>query len=455
MKLNRIYILLLMLAASCAEPRREPEADVTEEAAMTVVADTFPISTVITHVECKKNPVLSYALFLPHQYKVNESLPALIFTDPHGDGSFPLNMYFELAEKYGAILIGSNDCKNGLTFNQTSPMLQALIAEAASRFTADGKEISLAGFSGGAKAAMVAASEMPDIHTLIYCSAGFKQIPNPLPPALGITGMRDMNYTEVIETDRQLIASGKPHAVLEWNGKHEWSDPKTFENAFYWIHFRAMEKKLKTVNHDMVKAFISANRNPDKSVLKEEKRLMKLINFLNGVADVTAYSNELATLRKQQSYLSAKQKEQDDFTVEMRAKENYIQCIEIKDLMWWRDEMLNFRKAGNNPMNDRIKGYISLACYSFSNNAMKKQDLKSAEKYLGVYSLVDPENPDRAFMQACLYAQRQNKTGALQSLQEAISYGLNDKSKLESEPSFAWFRNSPEFNALLLKISNP
>ena len=115
--------------------------------------------------------------------------------------------------------------------------------------------------------------------------------------------------------------------------------------------------------------------------------------------------------------------------------------------------MKTFRNAANIPMYDRIKGYISLACYSFSSNAMKKNDLKAAEKFLGVYAMVDLENPDRAFMQACLYAQRQNKAGTIQSIKEAINYGLRDKAKLESEPSFAWLRTSPEFNALLLKMN--
>jgi hypothetical protein len=453
MKLNRIYLLMLMLAVACAEPKKETEPEAGEDASMTITADSFPLSTLIPHVECKRNPALSYALYLPKQYKNNASLPAIVFVDPHGAGSYPLSMYAALAEKYGVIMLGSNDSRNGLTFNQASPILHDLVSETYSRFNADGKFVSLAGFSGGAKAAMVAASEMPAIHTLIYCSAGFPEIPTPLPPSLGIAGIKDMNYTEVFETDLQIEKSKISHAMIEWNGKHEWSDPQTFENAFYWINFRAMEKKIKNVDPEMVQSFLSANKGPDKSVLKEEKRLLKIIHFLNGVKDITEYSKDLATLQKQQSYISAKKKEQDDFQLEMRVKQNYIQCIEIKDLLWWRDEMINFRKAGNNSMNDRIKGYISLACYSFSSNALKKQDLKAAEKYLGVYSLVDLENPDRAFMQACLYAMQQNKTGALQSISDAINYGFNDKAKLESEPSFSEFRNSPEFNELLMKIN--
>ena len=444
---------MFMLAVSCAEPKREAEVDATEEASVTVVADTFSISTVLPRIECKKNPALSFALYLPKKYRETKSLPVIIFVDPHGEGALPLYMYSTLAEKYGVILMGSNDSKNGLTFKQATPILHDLVSEAYSRLNADGKEISIAGFSGGAKAALVAASEMSNIHTLIYCGAGLKEIALPLPPSLGITGIKDMNYTEVIETDGQIENNKIPHALLEWNGKHTWSDPQTFENAFYWNQFRAMEKKLISVDLQLVQSFIAANKNPENNSLREEKRLLKLIHFLNGVADVSEYNKALVSLQKQQSYFIAKKKESEDLELEMRLKQNYIQCIELKDLMWWREEVVNFRKARNNPMNDRILGYISLACYSFSSKALKEHDLIHAEKYLGVYSLVDPENMDRAFMQACLYAQQQNKTGALQSIREAINYGLRDKAKLESEPSFAFFRNSPEFNALLTQMN--
>ena len=104
----------------------------------------------------------------------------------------------------------------------------------------------------------------------------------------------------------------------------------------------------------MVQSFISANKNSEKNSLKEEKRLLKLIYFLEGVADVSGYSKSLASLQKQQGYLAAKKKEQEDFELETRVKQNYIQCIDLKDLLWWRQEVLNFRKAGSNAMNDSV-----------------------------------------------------------------------------------------------------
>lgn len=133
-------------------------------------------------------------------------------------------------------------------------------------------------------------------------------------------------------------------------------------------------------------------------------------------------------------------------------KQNYLECINLKDPLWWRDEVNHLRSSKSNPMNDRILGYISLACYSYSNNALKQRDLSSAEKYLAIYALADRENPDRAYMQACLYGLMQNKEGAIQSITEAINYGFKDRSKLISEPALAFISNTPEFNEVIRKI---
>src|SRR5689334_9913408 len=118
MKHIHFIFMAVLLFAACSNPKKEAAPDATEEAAMKLVpADTFSVSTLIPRVECSNNEALSYGLYLPHQYKTDQHLPVLIFVDPHGDGAFPLYKYNSLAEKFGVILMGSNDSKNGLTFN--------------------------------------------------------------------------------------------------------------------------------------------------------------------------------------------------------------------------------------------------------------------------------------------------------------------------------------------------
>ena len=98
----------MFMACSEQVKKNEQPPDAASTAPV-VEKDTFPVSKIIPVVECKKNPSLSYALYLPHQYVDSARLPVLILTDPHGDGLFPVSKYYSLAEKFGVILDDDDD----------------------------------------------------------------------------------------------------------------------------------------------------------------------------------------------------------------------------------------------------------------------------------------------------------------------------------------------------------
>ena len=454
MKIKYALALGFLFFQACSDSKREEKK---QEAASQQVEvtkpDTFPLARVIPIVACRINPALTYSLYLPRQIRSGSKLAALIFADPHGNGSLPVMKFQALAEKFGVILIGSNDSKNGMTFNQATPVLQSLVSEATARYGIDKNLISLAGFSGGAKAALMAASETLSVLTVTYCGAGFAEIPRPLPPSLGIAGLKDINYTEVVQTDGQMESKGIKHSIVEWPGKHEWCDSSTFQNCFYWMAFRAMEKKIIPVNDMTVQEFIKQNSRTFNDPLSEESRLKKLISFLGGVADTSAYSSALTAHQKQPVFLKAKENKKSDFELEARMKENYLKCMTLKDVYWWHAEIARLKSLSKDAMNARILGYISLACYSYSGNALKQEDLRAAEKYLAIYAFADRENIDRAYMQACLYGKMKNDAGTLQSLREAIRYGFKDKAKLESEPSFSFIRPTDDYRKLIQGIN--
>ena len=119
MKIQYHFLLLLIFLGACSGQVGKKETKSTEEiSTVTQQKDSFPAGEVIPSVNIKDNGYGSFALYLPHQYNQNQHLPALIFLDPHGDGSFPLDRYKGLAEKFGVVLVGSNDSKNGVTFDQ-------------------------------------------------------------------------------------------------------------------------------------------------------------------------------------------------------------------------------------------------------------------------------------------------------------------------------------------------
>lgn len=86
-----------------------------------------------------------------------------------------------------------------------------------------------------------------------------------------------------------------------------------------------------------------------------------------------------------------------------------MQAFQTKDLSWWKNEIakLNAKKKSE-LMCERLLGFISLACYSYSNNALQQNNLLQAEHILAIYALADPGNKDCAAFAAELKRRKMN-----------------------------------------------
>ena len=112
---------------------------------------------------------ISYALYLPKKFIPGGTTagsgqgntlkagirrwPVIVAFDPHGAGAIPVKKYMELADRYGFILIGSNNSKNGLPVNETWAIVSALITEVLAVYPVDTSSFCMAGFSGGSGSA--------------------------------------------------------------------------------------------------------------------------------------------------------------------------------------------------------------------------------------------------------------------------------------------------------------
>jgi len=73
----------------------------------------FQKGEVIEKVVCEDKPEQSYALFLPSAYTPEKTWPILYAFDPGANGKTPLEHFKDAAEKYGYIVVCSNNSKNG------------------------------------------------------------------------------------------------------------------------------------------------------------------------------------------------------------------------------------------------------------------------------------------------------------------------------------------------------
>ncbi len=387
-----IPILLIVLFAACSNTSNDIDNSAPKE--NSVVKKDFEKGKVVDHIALSNNQNHSFALYLPLQYDATKKYPALIFFDPHGGGAFAIGHYSNLANQYNCILIGSNDSKNGLDMNETYQIVHELIVETKSDFAVDTNKITLCGFSGGAKVALNAASQMNIISKVVYCGAAIpiQNCNHPL-QMLGFAGLKDMNYSEIVSFSMSQFPTFIKNYCVEWNGKHEWPDEKTFEQAFYFLNNETEKLNLISLTDDKIK------------MLEQEQN----------------------------------------------THQAYVSLFQTEDMNFWEKEIsrLNQQKAiDKTGLSERLLGYISLVCYSYANKMLQQNQMKDAEKFLMVYKMADPINSDCDLFYAQLFAKENKVTRMYISLKSAVSNGLKDWSKIENEPSFAPFLQQNEMQTI-------
>lgn len=293
--------------------------------------------------------IFTYAAYIPGSYEERGDLPVIIFLDPQGEGLTPVEQYKNLAAKYGVILMGSHDSRNGMPMMQADVIVRALLREATERFGVGGERVAVAGHSGGAKVALTTGARNTDITTVFYSGSATYIKPNHPITVVGFTGLRDMNYTDLIMFHRSLEGTDTEHYLIEWPGPHEWPAAEIYADAF---------------------AFLTEG---------------KIDNYKD----------------KQPTITEARLQEEDTY------KRKIYNAFDSQNLDWWRQEIADLKaKKDADPMYERLLGFISLACNSFTQRALTRNDLSAAEFLLTIYEMADPGNPDIAELRVELEQRR-------------------------------------------------
>ncbi len=426
-------------------------------------------SELMPNVRCNKYPDESYALYIPKNNDSLKKLPVIIFFDSHGKGKYPLELYKNLSEKYKMVLVGSNKIQNGMNINEAMNVYENLINDLKQKISIDTQMIFISGFSGGARMACEIAQSYKEISGVIACSAGIdisRVHTSPTFYYVSIAGNYDMNYSEILSVDQYMEKISACHQLLLFNGKHQWPPVETMNEAILFILLKSMlahpEMRNDSVIQHAVQYFSIKEKEiktkPDKLELLRFEQLV--INSLDGLSEVNENKKLLANL-----FLSSQIKVEINDELKIQQQENIykqkiVDAFAIKDIKWWQEEVnLLHKKIASSPqaqsaMFMRILSYASLVSFSYSNNALRNNQSDALMHFLQIYTLVDPDNADCAYLWACYYININDTKNALKSLNDAVLKGFNDVIKLNTDPYFTTLKNDTAFSSLLKKIRN-
>ncbi len=305
--MRRVCILVAMLlAGSGASPARAQE---------------LPRGQLIEAVGCLGDASQTYALYLPSTYSPDRAWPVLMAFHPSARGRAMVEKYQAAAERYGYLVAGSNNSRNG-PWSVSVAAVRAMSLDLGKRFTIDAQRLYLTGMSGGARVAMQVALGSDTIAGVIASSAGFPDSQPRESVAFAVyatAGNEDFNYVEMRSLNRTLRS---PHRLAIFTGGHSLPTDAVALDAIEWMELQAMKAQRRPRDDAFLDRLLARRRQEiDASVSAADsvRLLQAVVADFTGLRDVSVEAATASALSRQEETKKALAKERSSDEAEVRA----------------------------------------------------------------------------------------------------------------------------------------
>lgn len=455
-----LVFVLLSVAASSATDKSEG----------------VPTPGQISDIICAADSSQSYALYLPSKYTMERRWPVIYFFDPGGRGRRPVDMYKDLAEKYGFVFAGSNNSRN-FSGNQ-SQAVNAIWQDTHVHLSLDERRVYVSGFSGGARVAgAMALNSSGQIAGVIAHGAGYPNSHGEGSDKLlyyFAIGNRDFNWPEVITDGHEREKLGLPSRVREYAGTHQWAPPEVLEDAMQWIILKAMQAGVMPVDPSFVDQQLQRiQKEADDAektdhVLAEYEAYRSLTSDFTGIKDVPAASTKLAALKQSAGLKAALKDEQnqisEQFNIEKEISPKFraYESGDVPDLNELRIDILQ-AMAGLKQQADHARSEQRRLVLSRALQDMEVEGIENGQQEFQGHHFDKAESAFDLMRQisdepwpVLLLAETRvalgNKKQAIKDLREAVRRGLKDPEILRSDRQLDAISSEPDFQKLLAEM---
>jgi predicted esterase len=373
----------------------------------------------------------SYALYLPHNYREDQLSPVVFIFHPAARGRHGLLPFLAASEKYGYILICSNDSKNG-PYDRNYEISNRLFMKVLAEFNVDPRRIYTAGFSGGARLASSIAVLSGHIQGVIACGAGFSPNEMGIEPGFSfaaIVGNRDFNYSELLRTRGWLNKLKFPNELFEFGMGHEWPDTTQVLKAFKWLQLEAFRKDVLPADPAQVMAYFKELYADGKRFEKNGELLQAVSEYERIFRNFRAYfvldsiQARMDTITKDRRYIQQKRQWRSSLETENDLISHFYEHLSGNlgslnpNIGWWERKLDRLREKYGEAdpysiqMLERVLSTVSAMAYEAANN---KAEEISAEQEIFCYDL-------------CILAYPDQPSSYLRQIEIRISEGDSDK----------------------------
>ncbi len=412
-----------------------------------VFGKTTPTSGLIDSIKCKENPDVTYAIYLPSIYEINQSLPMVFFFEPAARATLPLLQYKTIADSLNIVLACSYNSKNG----PVKPSLEAgrtSIDDILNKFKIDSEKIFLSGFSGGSRTAYTYALFSEKNYGVIGCGAGLPNLPDmPFPPPFRyalIVGDLDFNFYESLQVLDAFNAAKADIYYINFAGAHSWPPVEEFKRAVLYQLLNNTETKPvfknKLVNLESKVANTykgETNLIGYKWSLENLRRIEKLTSENHVYSDSVFVLIESKDYKRQLRQFEKIRKLEDSLVYEIY---NAAKAIEItsyniytnhKPISWWHKkiDLFNKFKANENihksSLGERMLGQIGVMLWEFNRSMVELKLFDQALEMAEILIYLYPEAGSYLALKAEALSGKGDKDKATEIYRIAVQKGFD------------------------------
>jgi hypothetical protein len=332
----------------------------------------------------------TFALYLPSTFKKDVQSPIVFIFEPAARGKVGLTPFIEASEKFGYILVCSNNSKNG-PYSRNFAIANNLFSLIFKKFIIDRNSMYLAGFSGGSRLVSAIGVLTNTFAGVIACGAGFSNHLSHLPSAqkfsyVGLCGNEDMNYKEMLGNYNFLQKKGFRNTLITYNGKHNWPPKEQINRAYRWL------ENIKGNDSIAVIENLKIDLNETERFIGSGELLLAAENYTRILKSYPSFSEEdvkdayedlIMSKEYKDQYKSHQRalEEEDKIATKLfnRLLEDYL-LPQKADLNWWKKELEKLeRRESNGSMQQqkmiaRVRFSVFATVYSRKNKNLYKSN---------------------------------------------------------------------------------
>ena len=430
-------------------------------------------------VPCVAVPGQSYALYLPSNYTPTRRWPIVYVFEPGARGALPAGLMQAAAERYGYLVVGSNNSHNGPGKPQLDAA-QAMWGDTHARFAIDDRRVYFAGLSGGAHLSARLAQLCKCAQGVFLNGAGFEMGTPPsrdvMFPVFAMAGMTDCNYGELVELDAQLESLGFPHFLRRFDGGHEWASPAVWGEAMAWMALLEMKDGRQRRDD----AFIAAELQRATGRARRLENAGELyfawgeyraaaVTFA-GLTDTNALKERADALEKNPAVRAGAKQEKAEIEQQRRMEQDIFRIITsgLRDasqegrnslrmdalmrMRHLREDTLKEKRPETRRVLERARGGMFVSMIETGGPLLDAGDYAAAESYFELAAEARPDSTWPYLALARCRASMGDKKEALRELKRAREAGVSPSELaqfVKTNPKLAPLADDPKYQELI------